>query len=116
MGKRTGRLIADHVVIAGSTCRSSPGPRPCERWTRPSGRTAICLIVLVFLTSTLARTPVLAQAPAARTPSKAVRTYTPGRTPWGDPDISGVYTNNDESLTPFERPAEFDGRRLDDIT
>ena len=40
----------------------------------------------------------------------------PARTPWGDPDISGVYTNNDESLTPFERPAQFEGRRLEDIT
>ena len=42
--------------------------------------------------------------------------WTPPRTPWGDPDLQGVFTNNDESLIPFERPAQFDGRRLDDIT
>jgi hypothetical protein len=38
------------------------------------------------------------------------------RTPWGDPQISGAYTNSDESGIPFERPAGFEGRRLEDIT
>ena len=36
--------------------------------------------------------------------------------PWGDPDIEGVFTNNDENLIPLERPRQFDGRRLEDIT
>ncbi len=47
---------------------------------------------------------------------KTAKTYTPGKTSWGDPNIAGVYTNNDESLIPFERPAAFEGRRLEDIT
>jgi hypothetical protein len=38
------------------------------------------------------------------------------RTPWGDPDIQGNYTNKYEQGTPFERPAEFEGRRMQDIT
>jgi len=38
------------------------------------------------------------------------------RTPWGDPNLSGVYSNDDETGTPMERPAEFAGRRLEDIT
>ena len=38
------------------------------------------------------------------------------RTPWGDPDLSGVYSNDDETGTPIERPAEFDGRRLENIS
>jgi len=38
------------------------------------------------------------------------------RTPWGDPDLTGVYTNSDESGIPFEKPAEFGGRRIEDIT
>jgi len=43
-------------------------------------------------------------------------TYVPARTPWGEPDITGVFTNSDESGIPFERPAEFEGRRMEDIT
>ena len=42
--------------------------------------------------------------------------WTPPRTPWGDPDLQGNYSNKYEQGTPFERPAEFDGRRLEDIT
>ena len=44
------------------------------------------------------------------------KNWKPARTAWGDPDVSGVYTNSDESGIPFERPAEFEGRRLEDIT
>jgi hypothetical protein len=43
-------------------------------------------------------------------------TYVAPRTPWGDPDIAGVFTNSDESGIPFERPPEFEGRRMQDIT
>ena len=45
-----------------------------------------------------------------------VKTWTPPKTPWGDPDLSGNYTNKYETSTPFERPAQFDGRRLEDVT
>jgi hypothetical protein len=37
------------------------------------------------------------------------------RTPWGDPDIQGTYTNTYENGTPLERPNEFAGRKLEDI-
>ena len=37
------------------------------------------------------------------------------RTPWGDPDLQGNYTNKYEQGTPFERPDEFSGRRLEDV-
>jgi len=57
---------------------------------------------------------VLAQTPAPA--KKIVKSYVPPKTAWGDPNISGVYTNNDESLIPFERPAKFEGRTLDSIT
>jgi hypothetical protein len=52
-------------------------------------------------------------AAAAQSPG-ASRFVTP-RTPWGDPDLQGDYTNKYEQGTPFERPDEFDGRRIDDI-
>src|SRR5262249_53805019 len=38
------------------------------------------------------------------------------RTPWGDPDLQGQYSNKYETSTPFERPKEFEGRRLGDVT
>ncbi len=43
-------------------------------------------------------------------------TWTAPRTPWGDPDLQGNYTNKYETSTPFERPKEFEGRRMEDIT
>lgn len=42
--------------------------------------------------------------------------YIPPTTPWGDPDISGNFTNKDEANTPFERPEHWAGRDIDDIT
>ena len=42
--------------------------------------------------------------------------YAPPRTPWGDPDLQGNYTNKYEANTPLERPDEFKGRRLEDIS
>jgi feruloyl esterase len=42
--------------------------------------------------------------------------YVPPKTPWGDPDLQGNYTNKYEYGTPFERPREFEGRRLEDVT
>ena len=38
------------------------------------------------------------------------------RTPWGDPDLQGTYTNKYETSTPLERPKEFAGRRMAEIT
>src|SRR5258705_12410744 len=46
----------------------------------------------------------------------AAKDWTPPRTPWGDPDLQGTYTNNNEYATPLERPAEFEGKRASDLT
>jgi hypothetical protein len=48
--------------------------------------------------------------------SSAGSSWTAPRTPWGDPDLQGNYTNKYETSTPFERPKEFEGRRMEDIT
>jgi hypothetical protein len=53
----------------------------------------------------LASGALLAQTRAAAAP----------RTPWGDPDLQGTYTNTYEASTPFERPDQFAGRQLEDI-
>jgi len=42
--------------------------------------------------------------------------YKAPRTAWGDPDFQGNYTNLYEAGTPLERPQQFDGRKLSDIT
>ena len=60
--------------------------------------------------------PIVAQAPASKPVARATKVYTPPKTSWGDPDLQGIYTNKDESGIPFERPAQFEGRRLHDVT
>jgi hypothetical protein len=51
-----------------------------------------------------------------QTPARSAGPERPApRTPWGDPDIQGTYTNTYENGTPFERPDEFAGRKLEDI-
>jgi hypothetical protein len=57
----------------------------------------------------------LALWPAGHLAAQSSRSSAP-RTPWGDPDLQGYYTNKYEYGTPFERPAAFAGRRLDDIS
>jgi hypothetical protein len=49
-------------------------------------------------------------APKREAGTKAA--WIPPRTPWGDPDLSGVFTNKDEQGVPFERPVEFAGRQF----
>jgi hypothetical protein len=63
-----------------------------------------------LLVATLA---LVAIAPlAGQTSSNSYRTP---RTPWGDPDLQGNYTNLYENGTPLERPQEFEGRTLDEV-
>jgi hypothetical protein len=57
-------------------------------------------------------TAVLAASVAVAGQSKR---WTVPRTPWGDPDLQGIYTNKDENNTPFERPPELAGKRLADF-
>ena len=42
--------------------------------------------------------------------------FIPPRTPWGDPDISGVFDTSPEANTPMERPDGWAGRAMDEIT
>ena len=78
-----------------------------------SARAATVAIVVLWL----AIIPAASQAPRATGAAKAVKEkpWTPPRTPWGDPDLRGVFANGDEYTTPLERPDRFAGRRLEDI-
>ncbi len=53
-----------------------------------------------------ARQQAQAQAAATKRVSGWIKTssYVPGKTPWGDPDIQGGYSNVNENGIPFEKP------------
>jgi hypothetical protein len=70
------------------------------------------LFLAGVLTAALALTASTYEPLLAQTSSS---TYVGPRTPWGDPDLQGNYTNLWEAGTPFERPDEFAGRRLEDV-
>src|SRR5205807_3653504 len=60
-----------------------------------------------------------AQAPpsaASRTSASSAKNYVPPKTPWGDPDLQGTFTNKDENGIPMERPTQFEGRRIDEVS
>jgi hypothetical protein len=64
-----------------------------------------------------AQAPGPSSKPEARSSKPAARRpYSLPKTPWGDPDIAGVLTNNDESGIPLERPNQFEGKRLEDVS
>jgi len=67
------------------------------------------LAVMVWLTAV----PVAAQAPVA---ADGATGWTAARTPWGDPDLQGTFTNNNENGIPLERPDDFEALRLEDVT
>src|SRR5260221_1125080 len=52
-----------------------------------------------------ARVPVAAQSQTGGASIAAAATSTAPRTPWGDPDLQGVWTLNDMHGVPVERPA-----------
>jgi hypothetical protein len=79
-------------------------------------RLQIAFLAALLLVGALQTGNLAGQSPTAATTFGASQRWTPPRTPWGDPDLSGIYSNSDESGIPFERPARFDGRRLEDIT
>src|ERR1700720_2467272 len=60
-----------------------------------------------------------APAPVAKTTTvKAaipVKTWTMPKTPWGDPDLEGSYTNKNENGIPPERPSQFQGKTTGEI-
>ena len=63
-----------------------------------------------MLATAIAIASASAAEPGAQTKAAAHRTA------WGDPDLQGTYTNKYEQSTPLERPVEFEGRRLEDVT
>src|SRR4029079_1354058 len=46
----------------------------------------------------------------SRATNTAGKTWTVPRTPWGDPDLQGLWPSSDMQGTPYERPAQFGDR------
>ena len=61
-----------------------------------------------FLAKALLATTVWAVPAAAQPSAPESGQWTVGRTPWGDPDLQGMWTN--ETITPFERPPQYKGK------
>jgi hypothetical protein len=76
------------------------------------GAAILVMAAMPAIGQTTAKTETKTAAPKAA----AAKAYKTPKTAWGDPDLSGVYSNNDESGIPLERPNEFDGKKLDDIS
>jgi hypothetical protein len=84
------------------------------RYSTVRAATVACVTVTSLTPSAIAgqgARPAVPHAPPVRTTA-----WAPTRTPWGDPDLQGGYTNYHELNVPFERPARFEGRSLNDIS
>jgi hypothetical protein len=75
-----------------------------------SGRICLCAAAVV-----LAMAWMLPSS-HAQSRSGSASTWTPAKTPWGHPDLQGVYTNKDEANTPLERPDQLAGRSAKDFS
>jgi hypothetical protein len=75
-----------------------------------TSRSATSLAALAVL-AWLAPAPLVGQTSSAKStgsPKPAKKASTPSRTPWGDPDLQGVW--NDATSTPLQRPGELAGK------
>ena len=66
-----------------------------------------------FLTAALTLVAVAALLPgviAGQTQTGTTNDWTPPRTPWGDPDLQGIWNNT--VSTPLERPSRFTGKAV----
>ncbi len=73
---------------------------------------AAAVVVAVTAIAPLSTVPAAAQSARLAPPDAAAarEAWTPPRTPWGEPDLQGTYSNR--TITPFERPANVAGREF----
>ena len=85
-----------------------------KRLFASTGALAVVITVVSLAATRMAgqTSPTAAKPTAA---AKAAKAWTPPRMPWGDPDISGNFTNVYEESTPLERPDELAGVARGDI-
>jgi hypothetical protein len=71
--------------------------------------TSASVLAIILASSVLAAGQDRPSAPGAT--ALAAKAWTSPKTPWGDPDLQGIYTSDDYMDTPLERPTVF-GERL----
>ena len=64
-----------------------------------------CLLASMAALAVLVVVSLLSVPVAGKAQTAAAKTWTVARTPWGDPDLLGMWTNT--TSTPFERQSEF---------
>jgi hypothetical protein len=75
--------------------------------SRKFGSSATFAVLLVTAAAGFATAQSASETPAG---------WQAPRTSWGDPDLAGIYSNDDETGTPMERPDELEGLTLATIT
>jgi hypothetical protein len=75
-----------------------------QRWMG-SGKASAMVVGLL-----LAAAPVVGQTQDGKAPAKAGKAWTAPKTPWGDPQIEGVWTSDSVRGIPTQRPAELAGK------
>jgi hypothetical protein len=71
-------------------------------------RAAACILAGASVGFVLARPAAAQTATSAKAPS--AKTFSPPKTPWGDPDLQGSWSTDSAYAIPLQRPAEFAGR------
>jgi hypothetical protein len=66
--------------------------------------------IIAITAAMLSPLSALAQTPQAGLNTAGAKNFTPPRTPWGEPDLQGTFSNR--TITPFERPANVAGREF----
>lgn len=67
----------------------------------------------VLALAVVAASPAAGQAPAAGvSAASSANDWSAPRTPWGHPDLQGIWTTDDEGAVPVERPEEY-GEKLE---
>jgi hypothetical protein len=82
------------------------------------GAAVVVAAVVAAMASLQAQQTAQARQAAALKPvSGWIKTssYVPPKTPWGDPDIQGGYSNVNENGIPFEKPGNFANRQVEEI-
>jgi len=82
----------------------------------PGVAMALAIFSSAIISGQAQTTPSRPAPRVASGPAAPAAKYTAKRLPWGDPDISGNFTTKDEANTPLERPDQFAGKRIEDIT